>query len=138
MEYKLIKHMFNTKIKGDSMKYNYEELLDMADVKSWDSERKSFFYIIANNDELNSRLLKIWDFDRNTLKNYKNEENEIRDFTGDEEFIQMGSTAKKLLRVAISLYNGRECDLFNTFGYLNRENYLLVLKALEMRFYPSE
>ena len=116
--------MFNTKIKGDSMKYNYEELLDMADVKSWDSERKSFFYIIANNDELNSRLLKIWDFDRNTLKNYKNEENEIRDFTGDEEFIQMGSTAKKLLRVAISLYNGRECDLFNTFGYLNRENYL--------------
>lgn len=121
------------------MKYNFEELLSMAGVKNWDSERKSFFYIIANNEELNSRILKIWDFENNSLKYYEeNKENEIGDFTGEEGFIQMGSTAKILLRVAISLYSGRECNLFHTFGYLNRENYLLVLKALEMRFYPTD
>ncbi len=121
------------------MKYTYEELLNMASVKEWDSERKAFFYIVANNDELNSRVLNIWDFESNSLKFYEeNQENEIGDFTGEIGFIQMGSSAKKLLRVAIALFNGRECGLFDTFGYLNRENYLLVLQALEMRFYPSE
>ena len=49
------------------MKYHYEELLNMADVKDWDLERQAFFYILANNDDLNCRVLKIYDFDKNSL-----------------------------------------------------------------------
>ena len=52
------------------MKYHYEELLNMADVKDWDLERQAFFYILANNDDLNCRVLKIYDFDKNSLKFY--------------------------------------------------------------------
>lgn len=117
------------------MKYSYEEMLSMAEVKNWDLERQAFFYIIANNDELNSRFLKIWDFESSALKLYEeNKENEIGDFSGEESFYEMSSTARKLYKTALALYNGRNCDLYASFEHLNQEGYLIVSKAIEIRF----
>lgn len=113
---------------------SYEELLNMAKVQDWDRERQAFFYIISNSEELNERIYQIYDFESNGLKVYENEENEIGDFTGESEFIQMNSTSKRLLRVANSLYNGRQCDLFNTYGYIDQELYTMISKAIEIRF----
>lgn len=123
---------------------SYEELLDMANVQDWDRERQAFFYIISNSEELNERVDKIWDFQSNGLKIYEEEddyeegdtkiEDKYGDFTGRIAFMQMGSTAKRLLRVAVALYNGRECDLFNTFGYIDQELYTMLSKAIEIRF----
>ena len=123
---------------------SYEELLKMAKVQDWDRERQAFFYIISNSEELNERIYQIWDFESNGLKIYEEEddyeegdtkiEDKYGDFTGRIAFMQMGSTAKRLLRVAISLYNGRECDLFNTYGYIDQELYTMLSKAIEIRF----
>lgn len=123
---------------------SYEELLEMAKVQDWDRERQAFFYIISNSEELNERVNEIWDFQSNGLKIYEEEddyeegdtkiEDKYGDFTGRIAFMQMGSTAKRLLRVAISLYQGRECDLFNTFGYIDQELYTMISKAIEIRF----
>lgn len=123
---------------------SYEELLDMANVQDWDRERQAFFYIISNSEELNERVDKIWDFQSNGLKIYEEEddyeegdtkiEDKYGDFTGRIAFMQMSSTAKRLLRVAVALYNGRECDLFNTFGYIDQELYTMLSKAIEIRF----
>lgn len=118
---------------------NYEELLKKAKVQDWDRERQAFFYIISNSEELNERIYQIWDFESNGLKIYEEEgdtkiEDKYGDFTGRIAFMQMGSTAKRLLRVAVALYNGRECDLFNTFGYINQETYFIVSRAIEIRF----
>ncbi len=117
----------------------YEELLKMAKVQDWDRERQAFFYIISNNEELSERIDQIYDFEGNGLRIYEEQENGIGknligDFTGELGFMQMGSTAKRLLRVAVALYNGRECDLFNTFGYIDQELYTMVSKAIEIRF----
>lgn len=118
---------------------SYEELLEKARVQDWDRERQAFFYIISNSEELSERINQIWNFQSNGLVIYEEQENgigvnSIGDFTGEEEFMQMGSTAKRLLRVAISLYNGRNCDLFNTFGYVDQELYTMLSKAIEIRF----
>lgn len=126
------------------MLLSYEELLEKAKVQDWDRERQAFFYIISNSEELNERIYQIWDFESNGLKIYEEEddyeegdtkiEDKYGDFTGRIAFMQMGSTAKRLLRVAISLYQGRECDLFNTFGYIDQELYTMISKAIEIRF----
>ena len=116
------------------MKYHYEELLNMADVKDWDLERQAFFYILANNDDLNCRVLKIYDFDKNSLKFYENETNDSGLFTGEQGFNEMSSTAKRMFKVAIALYNGTQCDLFSSFFDLNQENYTIISKAIEIRF----
>lgn len=113
---------------------DYEKFLEMGKIPDWDNERKSFFYIIGNSSELSERINKIYNFKTNGLKIYENLENESGIFTGEEEFGQMSSTAQRLLRVAISLYNGRECDLFMTFGYIDQETYYVISKAIEIRF----
>lgn len=113
---------------------DYEKFLEMGKVPDWDNERKAFFYIIGNSSELSERINKIYDFEANGLRIYENLENESGIFTGEEGFYQMSSTAQRLLRVAVALYNGRECDLFNTFGYINQETYFIVSRAIEIRF----
>ncbi len=113
---------------------NYEELLKKAKVQDWDRERQAFFYIIGNSSELSERINKIYDFEENGLRFYENENNESGLFTGEEDFKALSSTAKRLLRVAVALYNGQECDLFDLFAHLDQEGYQIVSKAIEIRF----
>lgn len=112
----------------------YEEFLKVANIAEWNAERRAFFYIIGNNPELLDISEKIYDFKSDSLKFYENEINESGLFTGEEDFKALSSTAKRLLRVAVALYNGQECDLFDLFAHLDQEGYQIVSKAIEIRF----
>ncbi len=104
------------------------------DFDKLDQERKAFFFIIKNNYELLENINKIYDFETNSLKIYENKKNKSGLFIEEKEFQYFSSTAKKLLNIALSLYNGKECDFFNSFAYFNKKEYLIVLQALEYRF----
>lgn len=112
----------------------YENFLEVANIAEWNTERRAFFYIIGNNPELLEISEKIYDFKSDSLRFYENENNESGLFTGEEDFKALSSTAKRLLRVAVALYNGQECDLFDLFAHLDQEGYQIVSKAIEIRF----
>ena len=112
----------------------YENFLEVASIVEWNAERRAFFYIIGNNPELLEISEKIYDFKADSLRFYENENNENGLFTGEEDFKALSSTAKRLLRVAVALYNGQECDLFDLFAHLDQEGYQIVSKAIEIRF----
>lgn len=112
----------------------YENFLEVANIVEWNTERRAFFYIIGNNPELLEISEKIYDFKSDSLRFYENENNESGLFTGEEDFKALSSTAKRLLRVAVALYNGQECDLFDLFAHLDQEGYQIVSKAIEIRF----
>lgn len=112
----------------------YENFLEVANIVEWNTERRAFFYIIGNNPELLEISEKIYDFKADSLRFYENENNESGLFTGEEDFKALSSTAKRLLRVAVALYNGQECDLFDLFAHLDQEGYQIVSKAIEIRF----
>jgi len=112
----------------------YENFLEIANIAEWNAERRAFFYIIGNNPELLDISEKIYDFKADSLRFYENEINESGLFTGEEDFKALSSTAKRLLRVAVALYNGQECDLFDLFAHLDQEGYQIVSKAIEIRF----
>ena len=112
----------------------YENFLEVANIAEWNAERRAFFYIIGNNPELLEISEKIYDFKADSLRFYENENNESGLFTGEEDFKALSSTAKRLLRVAVALYNGQECDLFDLFAHLDQEGYQIVSKAIEIRF----
>lgn len=112
----------------------YEIFLEVANIAEWNAERRAFFYIIGNNPELLEISEKIYDFKADSLRFYENENNESGLFTGEEDFKTLSSTAKRLLRVAVALYNGQECDLFDLFAHLDQEGYQIVSKAIEIRF----
>lgn len=112
----------------------YENFLKVANIAEWNTERRAFFYIIGNNPELLEISEKIYDFKSDSLRFYENENNESGLFTGEEDFKALSSTAKRLLRVAVALYNGQECDLFDLFAHLDQEGYQIVSKAIEIRF----
>ena len=112
----------------------YENFLEIANIAEWNAERRAFFYIIGNNPELLEISEKIYDFKSDSLRFYENENNESGLFTGEEDFKALSSTAKRLLRVAVALYNGQECDLFDLFAHLDQEGYQIVSKAIEIRF----
>ena len=112
----------------------YENFLEIANIAEWNAERRAFFYIIGNNPELLEISEKIYDFKADSLRFYENEINESGLFTGEEDFKALSSTAKRLLRVAVALYNGQECDLFDLFAHLDQEGYQIVSKAIEIRF----
>lgn len=103
------------------------------DFKNLDKERKAFFYIIIRNKELLEKINEIYDFERNALKVYENIENESGNFTEEKDFYKLSSTAKRMLRIALSLYNGMKCD-FKNLGCLSKENYLIIKEAIEIRF----
>lgn len=121
-------------LKGGNTMNRYNELLEKANVADWDRERQALFFLIANNDELYQNVNKIYDFKRNSLKSYENEENESGLFLGEEEFIQLSSSAKAFIRLGFALFNGRECDVFNTFANLGQESYSIVISAINLRF----
>ena len=112
----------------------YENFLEVANIVEWNTERRAFFYIIGNNPELLEISEKIYDFKSDSLRFYENEINESGLFTGEKDFKSLSSTAKRLLRVAVALYNGQECDLFDLFAHLDQEGYQIVSKAIEIRF----
>ena len=112
----------------------YENFLEVANIAEWNTERRAFFYIIGNNPELLEISEEIYDFKSDSLRFYENETNESGLFTGEEDFKALSSTAKRLLRVAVALYNGQECDLFDLFAHLDQEGYQIVSKAIEIRF----
>jgi hypothetical protein len=103
-------------------KERFEKLCKLDRTSDRDVERKSLFYILAGNDDLWNKRNAIYDTeDRSIHLNF----DELADF---------GSSSRKLIELAFSLYNGYKADVLNTFSGLDEENFDLAIDALRMRF----
>ena len=102
----------------------YQKILEKAKVPEGDLERKSLFYILANNNDLYYKINAIYDFEDNSIKSECLENGEV----------DLCSSSRKLIKLAYNLYNGYGADVLETFAVLDEDNFDLAIKAIKIRF----
>lgn len=105
----------------------YEELLEKANVKKEDHERKALLYILAKNRELYKKAEYLYDF----------ESNEIKPESIEKETINLSNDARKMAILAFNLFNGftiEDDDVSNIFSLSSDKNYVFARHALNIRF----
>lgn len=101
-----------------------KELMTRANASENDLERKSLFYIIANNSDLYEKVEYIYNFKERCIE---------PDCLESEE-VDFSSSSKALVKLAYSLFNGYPADVFETFCYLDNKNSNIAIAAINMRF----
>ncbi len=111
---------------------NFNILLKRSGIDLRDCERKSFFYIIASNQDLLEQIDKIYDFDKNLLRETVEDEDGNRYF----EDVRMSSSSKRLLNLAIQLYNSylNNQSVIDTFSLLDSNNFEIAIDSIKIRF----
>ena len=113
----------------NSHKERFNKLIEYGDINIEDIERISFFYIIAGNENLYSKIINIYDFEGNKLKVKIDEEGNLHCN------VDLSSGIKSLIYLAIQLYNGiGNRNVMQTFGCLDSTNSKLALEAIKLRF----
>lgn len=102
----------------------YNELIVKANVHNSDLERKSLFWILANNPDLYSKINYIYDF----------EDNSIKLECLEEATVDFPSSSVRLIRLAFNLYNGYPADVSDCLFVLDDENFEIAIKAIRIRF----
>lgn len=105
----------------------YQEILEKAKVPEGDLERKSLFYILANNNDLYYKINAIYDF----------EDRSIRPECLEEGTVDFCSSSRSLVKLAFNLFNGYQTendDPLNILYNLDEENFEIALKAIRIRF----
>lgn len=106
----------------------YEELLKKSGVNEKDVERKALFYILANNDDLYSKIHHLYNFQHDYAETDCFEKGLV-DFTS-------GSSA--LIRLGFNLFNGykdNKSDVLNILSKLDSDNFELAMEAIQIRFH---
>lgn len=101
-----------------------KELMNKDRTPLDDMERKAFFFIIAGNDDLYSKVNFIYDFKKRSIKP-DCFENESVDFC---------SSSNRLIKLAFNLYNSYPADVYDTFYLLDDKNFKLAINAIRIRF----
>jgi len=101
-----------------------EELMEKDRTLLDDKKRKAFFFIIAGNDDLYSKVNFIYDFNERNIKS-DCFENENVDFC---------NSSNRLIKLAFNLYNSFPADVYDTFYLLDDKNLKLAINAIRMRF----
>lgn len=111
---------------------NFNILLKRSGIDLRDYERKAFFYIIASNSDLFEQIDKIYDFNKNLLRETVEDEEGNRYF----EDIRISSSSKRLLNLAIQLYNSylNNQSVVDTFSLLDSNNFELAINSIKIRF----
>ncbi|WIV11171.1 DUF6075 family protein [Proteiniborus sp. MB09-C3] len=105
----------------------FRELIKKDNTYPKDSERHALFYIIAGNNDLYKK--------RNFIYDFKN--NSINPECLTDERVDFSTSSKALIRLGFNLYNNFKDDYIspmNIFYCLDRENYSLATKAIDIRF----
>lgn len=105
----------------------YQKILEKATVNKKDFERKSMFYILANNRDLLSKINYIYDF----------KEGFIKLECLEEQTVDFSSSSKALVKLSFNLFNGYQTendDPLNLLSNLDEENFEIALKAIRIRF----
>jgi len=105
----------------------YQKILEKAKVTEGDLERKSLFYILANNNDLYYKINAIYDFKGGFIRPECLEEGTV-DFCG---------SSRSLVKLAFNLFNGYQTendDPLNILYNLDEENFEIALKAIRIRF----
>jgi hypothetical protein len=107
--------------------YHYRQLLKLSNLHPCDREKKSLFYVLSGNSDLFTKKNYFYDFNKNYLI-----------FTTFEKSnLDLCSSSKALLRLALNLFNGY-CDELtnplNLFFSLGNQNYNLAVNAILIRF----
>lgn len=111
---------------------NFNILLKRSRIDLRDCERKAFFYIIASNQDLLEQIDKIYDFNKNLLRETVEDEDGNRYFKD----IIMSSSTKRLLNLAIQLYNSylNNQSVVDTFSFLDSNNFEIAINSIKIRF----
>lgn len=112
---------------NDLHKCHYLQLVKISNPHPDDRERKSLLYIISGNSDLLSKKYRIYDFKKNHLI--------FNNF--EESNIDLCSSSKALVRLALNLFNGYYDELtnpLNLFFSLGNQNYKLAINAILIRF----
>lgn len=109
----------------------YKTYLSLSGCHPEDRERKSLFYLLAGNKDLQTKgINRIYDFKENRLK-----------FSPGElpEGMDLCSSSRAILKLACNLYNSgyESLSVSDTFYNLDKHNYFLVMQAIEIRFAPE-
>jgi len=109
----------------------YKTYLSLSGCHPEDRERKAFFFLLAGNKDLQSKgINRIYDFKENRLK-----------FSPGEmpKGMDLCSSSRAILKLACNLYNSsyESLSVSDTFSNLDKNNYSLVMQAIEIRFSPE-
>lgn len=109
------------KFLNEEHKANYDKCICKGRIHYTDTERTSFFYIISGNKGLFDKVLKIYDFEKGSLKGTK---------------FPLCSSEERLLKLAKHLFNGscKSLSINDLFGYLDKNNFELAQQAIRIRF----
>lgn len=111
---------------------NYKELLQRGNITN-DIEREVAMYIIAGGSDLYSKANKLYDFKENQfifdLK--ENEDGEVEIWWK----ASLSSSQDRLMRLAFSLYSGRDrVGVVELFRVLDENNKRLALNAISIMY----
>lgn len=114
---------------NEQHKERFEELMKRGKISNKDIERTVPMYIISGNQDLYSRICKMYDFKENQfIFDFKEED--------DEKYIawnaSLSSSQEKLMLLAFSLFSGRShvgvVELFRSLDSTNKE---LAMNAIK-------
>lgn len=108
--------------------YDHEDrlnqLLELDGTRASDIKRKALFFIISGDDELYRHVDLIYDFKaRDTKQEF------LRFKDSDISF-----SSRKLLKVALNLYNGYPIDISDAFSKMEKWKMDLAFDAIKIRF----
>ncbi|PKM52492.1 MAG: hypothetical protein CVV02_01705 [Firmicutes bacterium HGW-Firmicutes-7] len=108
--------------------YTFKELVEKDGTDEKDLKRRALFWILASNEDLNSRVDYFYDFKERNIKlvDLKNDESSVLD---------KSSTA--LICLAFNLYNdscGELATVSNIFNSIYAENFDIAIEAIRIRF----
>jgi len=99
------------------------ELLERDNTNDNDNERKAMFTILAGNEDLYSKVDKIYDFEERSINLDVFEE------------VDLSRGAYQLVKLAFNLYSFQnEANVAEVFRVLDNENYKLAMEAINVRF----
>lgn len=102
----------------------FNQMILQDNTSEHDRERRSFFFIMAGNEDLSNKITYFYDFEDHSIKPESLEEN----------VVDLCSSSLKLVTLAFNLFNGYPADVFETFSVLDHENLSLAIDAIKLRF----
>ena len=111
----------------DKEQERFEELLNKDGTSEGDRERRSLFWILANNSDLYSKVKYIYDFEDRCIK--------LECIEGVT--VDLCSSSRALIRLSFNLfngYNGERTDRSNILAPLDCDNYNTAIQAINIRF----
>ena len=106
----------------------YKILIEKSRLNYEDREREALFYLLAGNSDLYKQVDKIYNFKKQQLNCMKDEQVDLTN-------IYTSSSSRALILSGIELFNsGAGISVTDVFKYLDKQNSILVLESIRIRY----